>query len=202
MIDLETERMILRRCTVEDEDLLVELDSDPDVMLVFSGGIPTPREKIRDEILPRFMRYHEDYPGYGAWLAIEKATGMFLGLFLLAARKGRAPDPPELGYRLRKAAWGQGFATEGSRALVDRAFAEFGARRVVAEAMAIDAASRRVLEKAGLRFVRSFHQELPFRVPGDEQGDVEYALTREAWEEERGARAAGADGASPPNAAP
>ena len=184
VIDLETERMILRRCTVEDEDRLVELDADPDVMFVFTGGLPTPREKVRSEILPRFIGYHEDHPGYGAWMAIEKATGEFLGLFLLAAREGRDPDPPELGYRLRKAAWGRGFATEGSRALIHRAFAELGARRVVAETMAVHAASRRVLEKAGLRLVRSFHQEWPYSIPGDEHGDVEYALTREEWEEQ------------------
>jgi RimJ/RimL family protein N-acetyltransferase len=47
--------------------------------------------------------------------------------------------------------------------------------------MAVNGASRRVMEKAGLRYVRTFHQPWPDRIEGDEQGDVEYALTREEW---------------------
>jgi RimJ/RimL family protein N-acetyltransferase len=52
---------------------------------------------------------------------------------------------------------------------------------VVAETMAVNAASRRVMEKAGLRYVRTFHQEWPERIEGDEHGDVEYALTKADW---------------------
>ena len=48
--------------------------------------------------------------------------------------------------------------------------------------MAVHAASRRVMEKAGLTLVRTFHQPWPYKIPGDEQGDVEYALTRAGWE--------------------
>ena len=44
--------------------------------------------------------------------------------------------------------------------------------------MAVNIGSRRVMEKAGLRFVRSFHADWPVHIPGDEQGDVEYALER------------------------
>jgi len=82
-------------------------------------------------------------------------------------------------------AWGKGYATEGSRALVDKAFGELGATRVWAGAMAVNAASRRVMEKAGLRFVRLFHADWPCKIPGDEHGDVEYAITREEWLDRR-----------------
>ena len=47
--------------------------------------------------------------------------------------------------------------------------------------MVVNAASRRVMEKAGLRFVRVFHEPWPDRIEGDEQGDVEYALTLDEW---------------------
>jgi RimJ/RimL family protein N-acetyltransferase len=47
--------------------------------------------------------------------------------------------------------------------------------------MAVNAASRRVMEKAGLTYVRTFHQEWPERIEGDEHGDVEYALTKTDW---------------------
>ena len=56
-------------------------------------------------------------------------------------------------------------------------------RRVYATTMVVNVASRRVMEKAGLRFVRTFRQPWPYRIEGDEQGDVEYALSRAEWEE-------------------
>jgi RimJ/RimL family protein N-acetyltransferase len=80
---------------------------------------------------------------------------------------------------------GHGFAVEGSRALIEKAFTEYGAERVNAETMAVHSASRRVMERAGLRYVRTFHQDWPDSIPGDEQGDVEFALTRTQWEQGR-----------------
>ena len=86
------------------------------------------------------------------------------------------------GYRLRRTAWGKGYATEGARALVDLAFREHGARRVYAETMAVNTASRRVMEKAGLKYARTFLMEFADNVPGTEYGEVEYELLREDWE--------------------
>lgn len=54
--------------------------------------------------------------------------------------------------------------------------------RVFATTMVVNVASRRVLEKAGLRYVRMFHQPWPYRIDGDEEGDAEYALLRSEWE--------------------
>jgi RimJ/RimL family protein N-acetyltransferase len=68
--------------------------------------------------------------------------------------------------------------------LLDKAFAELGVDRVVASTMAVNVASKRVMEKAGLRFVRIFHQPWPDRIEGEEEGDVEYALLRSEWEQE------------------
>ena len=124
----------------------------------------------RNEILPAFLGYYERYEGYGFWAAIEKLTGQFLGWFHFRPREGASPDEVELGYRLRKSAWGKGYATEGSRALIRKGFTEFGVRRVVAEAMAVNLASRRVMEKAGLTLVRTFHQPWPYPIEGDELG--------------------------------
>ena len=178
---LDTERLVLRRFTEADEDNLVELDADPDVMRFITGGRATPRDEIRDQILPAFLRYYDRYAGFGFWAAIEKATGRFIGWFHLRPRQGGDSDDPELGYRLTRTAWGKGYATEGSRALVDRAFAELGVERVFAETMAVNVASRRVMEKAGLRLARTFHQEWPDRIDGEEHGDVEYELRRDEW---------------------
>jgi RimJ/RimL family protein N-acetyltransferase len=178
---LETDRLVLRRFTMADAASLVSLDADPDVMRFVTGGIPTSLEEIENEFLPAFLGYYQRYEGFGFWAAIEKATGEFLGWFHFRPHADAAPGEVELGYRLRKSAWGKGYATEGSRALIRKGFTEFGVRRVVAEAMAVNQASRRVMEKAGLSLVRTFHQPWPYPIDGDEFGVVEYALDKAGW---------------------
>jgi RimJ/RimL family protein N-acetyltransferase len=172
-----------------DVDNLVSLDADPGVMHFVTGGIPAPRDEIENEILPGFLGYYEQFEGYGFWAAIEKATGEFLGWFHFRPREGASPDEAELGYRLHKSAWGKGYATEGSRALISKGFTDFGVQRVVAETMVVHAASRRVMERAGLTLVRTFHAGWPYPIEGDELGDVEYALDRAEWQRRRGGRA-------------
>jgi RimJ/RimL family protein N-acetyltransferase len=179
---LETERLVLRRLTPEDVDLITALDADPAVMRYITGGRPTPREEIRDDQLPFWLAFYERGDRYGFWAAIEKSTGRFLGWFHLRPQRGDADDEPELGYRLIASAWGRGYATEGSRALIRKAFTDLGARRVYAQTMVVNVGSWRVMEKAGLRRIRVFHQPWPDRIEGEEHGDVEYALTRAEWE--------------------
>jgi RimJ/RimL family protein N-acetyltransferase len=189
---LETERLWLRRFTEADVDNLFDLDSDPEVMRFVNGGTPTPRDVIEHDLLPGFLSYYERFAGYGFWAAIEKATGEFLGWFHFRPPEGASPDEVELGYRLRKAAWGQGYSTEASRALIRKGFKELGVRRVVASTYADNLASRRVMEKAGLTLVRTYRvtaAELlslygitsPELFDGD---DVEYALDKADWEQQ------------------
>lgn len=80
---------------------------------------------------------------------------------------------------------------EGSRALIAAGFTRFGVRRVVAETVAVHAASRRVMEKSGLRLERAFRQPWPYPIEGDELGEVEYALDKADWE---GTDESGGDG--------
>ena len=95
----------------------------------------------------------------------------------------RRPDSePELGYRLRRSAWGKGYATEGCGALIDRGFTHYDVTRAVAQSMVVNTASRRVIQRCGMRAVRFFHADWPCRIPGDEHGEVEYAITRSEWE--------------------
>ncbi|MBP2019255.1 RimJ/RimL family protein N-acetyltransferase [Symbiobacterium terraclitae] len=182
-IYLETERLCLREFRPEDVENLVELDSDPEVMRYLTNGQPTPRERVESEVLPRILEYYERLPGFGYWAAIEKATGAFVGWFHLRPVSGSTDTSTvELGYRLRRSAWGKGYATEGSRALIRKAFTELGARRVTAQTMAVNRASRRVLEKCGLALVRVFWEDWEDPIPGSEEGEVEYAVTREEWQ--------------------
>ena len=178
---LRTDRLVLRNFTADDVDALVDLDSDPEVMHYVTGGRPTSRAEIVTDFLPAFLSYYNRFAGFGFWAVEDRATGEFLGWFHLRPAPEDAPDEVELGYRLRRSVWGRGYATEGSRALVAKAFTQLGVQRVHAETMAVHTASRTVMERAGLRHVRTFHQPWPDPIPGDEQGDVEYALTREEW---------------------
>ncbi len=177
---LATERLLLRPFTEGDLENLVELDADPQVMAFLTGGKPTPREV-----------YVENLPGMIAgrgrldcwiWAAVEKASGGFVGWFSLRPDPARGPDEAELGYRLRRAAWGQGYATEGAALMVEKAFADFGLERVFALTMSVNLASRRVMEKVGLTYVRTFFDDWPEVIAGAEHGDVEYALTRADWD--------------------
>jgi RimJ/RimL family protein N-acetyltransferase len=188
---LETSRLVLRRFTPADADRLYELDNDPEVMRYINGGTPTPREVIQDAILPVFLRYDERTPGYGFWAAVEKASGDWIGWFSLRPSTG-APGEAILGYRLRRAAWGNGYAIEGARALIDVGFAELGVRRVVATTYEDNVASRRVMEKLGMTLVRRFRITEEDIVRADtyhatsvepwEGDDVEYALERVDWD--------------------
>jgi RimJ/RimL family protein N-acetyltransferase len=178
---LHTERLILRRFTEADADDLLDLHGDPEVMRFLTGGRPTPREKILSETLPRYLSYGGPFGAFGVWAAVENPTGGFIGWFLFRPPEDAGPGDVELGYRLRRSAWGKGYATEGSRALVHKGFAELGVRRVVAQTMAVNQASRRVMEKAGLAHTRTFYPDWPEPIAGAEEGEVEYALTREEW---------------------
>jgi RimJ/RimL family protein N-acetyltransferase len=181
-IVLETPRLILRQFTENDVDNLFNLNSDPAVMRYLTGGRPTPREEIRDQVLPFHLAVYGRLDRLGTWAAESSASGEFLGWFHFR------PDPDgditniELGYRLRRPAWNLGYATEGSRALINRGFTELGVERVFAHTMTLNAGSRHVLEKCGLTLVGTIPYDGPFDIEGAELGQVEYALTKAEWE--------------------
>jgi RimJ/RimL family protein N-acetyltransferase len=91
--------------------------------------------------------------------------------------------------------WGKGYATEGARALVRKAFTELDVPRVVATTYEHNGASRRVLEKVGMRIVRRFPltpQDVarattyqPASLEPWEGDDVEYAIEKAEWERHR-----------------
>ena len=179
-IHLQTARLTLRRFTVADEDNLVSLNSDPEVMRYITGGQPTSREQIRDEIIPFHLATYEKHPGFGTWAADDTSTGQFLGWIHLRPR--RSDGVIDLGYRMRRGAWGSGYATEGSRALIDKGFTGHGIDRVSATTMTVNLASRRVMEKCGLTHLRTYFDDEQPAIDGADQGHVEYQLTRAEWE--------------------
>jgi RimJ/RimL family protein N-acetyltransferase len=187
-----TERLALRRFTTDDAANVLSLDGDPQVMRFLTGTTKSAAQ-IRGEVLPNLVGYHLRHPGFGYWAAETRADGEFVGGFGL--RPVTPSDGPieywpdasgdtgvaSLGYRLRRSAWGQGYATEGARALVRLAFTGLGVREIVATTMAVNTGSRRVMEKAGLRYARTVHLDWPEPLDGNSRGDVEYRLLREEW---------------------
>jgi RimJ/RimL family protein N-acetyltransferase len=183
---------MLRRFTPDDVDAVLALDGDPAVMRYIDRRIKS-RAQIEAEVLPRFLAAYERYRDYGHFAAETRDHGEFigwLGLRPVVPAAGSvddwddAPEPARiaaLGYRLRRSAWGRGYGTEGARALVRRAFVDLAVEEIVATTMAVNAGSRAVLEKAGLRYARTVHLNWPEPLPGNEHGDVEYRLRRAEW---------------------
>jgi RimJ/RimL family protein N-acetyltransferase len=175
-----TQRLVLRQFTEDDAALLFELDSDPEVMRFIGPPWHTDVDGYRQMIRDRFLAQYERGVGFGCLAVFDRVSGEFFGwVFLrpalehrLAADAGFREGELELGYRLRRAAWGKGVATEASRAVLDQAFTAPGPVHVVALALVGNVASTRVMEKVGMKQVRQV------TLPGYDQPGVVYALDK------------------------
>jgi RimJ/RimL family protein N-acetyltransferase len=196
---IETERMLLRRFTEADAGPLAALYGDPHVMRFITRQPPSPGE-VAATILPEYLLEYRELPdGLGSFAAVEKETGQLAGRFTLKpARSYGLAGGTELGYRLYPAFWGRGLATEGARALITSAFACLHLDRIVATTMADNTGSWRVLEKCGLRRVRTFFYEDADQMPGAEHGDYVYELTRGDWIRQASCSTSGPDSRTNP----
>lgn len=181
---LATDRLTLRPFTADEADLLIELDSDPAVMRYLTGGNPTAPELVRERYLPNILAGYEKWDGdLGLFAAHEKDGSAFIGWFILRPEPEGPLDEVELGYRLRQAAWGKGYATEGSRALLGKAFTELGVRMVWAETMSVNHGSRNIMEKLEMTLADTIPTPSDMEmIEGSEHGGVRYEITKEQWE--------------------
>lgn len=174
-LEIHTTRLRLRRIGAEHLPDLVALDADPEVMRYISDGAPNSRETYMRELLPRMLAFADEPFGYLA--AYE--SGQFQGWFHLRPSVADG-SILELGYRLRRAAWGRGLATEGSRALLAHAFDTLKQPAVDACARPDNAASIRVMMHCGMRYAGKFmHPRIPLEV-------VRYLVERDTWAALRG----------------
>lgn len=174
-----TGRLRFRRFTRADIDLLVDLDSDPEVMRWLTGGKPSTREYY-EQAMPRILATYETGPSRGTFAAEEMGGdgwGRFVGWFHLKDAY-HWPGELELGYRLRRSAWGRGLATEGSVGLIRHALEDLGEPVVVAGTMRGNAGSQRVMGKAGMVFEREFVED---RWEGEDKRAVKYAARAGEW---------------------
>jgi [ribosomal protein S5]-alanine N-acetyltransferase len=145
---LRTQRLELRAARQDDTGNFLRLDRDPRVMRYIGDGSIGTRDSVAAAVA-RTLRYYRIYPGLGRRSAEERASGRFIGWFSL----NYVPKTVEIevGYRLLPDAWGKGYATEGASALVRYGFEELGLHRIIGVTHPDNAASQRVLQKAGLR---------------------------------------------------
>jgi RimJ/RimL family protein N-acetyltransferase len=168
--------------TAEHLPLLVELDADPQVMRHLLGRARTPRE-VHDFWGPICADTDADAVGLGWWVGWSREEGGFLGWWDLS------PDTPvpsrpsraEAGWRLHRRHWGHGYATEGATAVLDHGFDTVALDRVWAETMAVNEPSRRVMARLGMRHLRTEHQSWEHSLPGADQGEVVYEISRQDW---------------------
>ena len=144
---LVTERLALRRFTLDDLGLLDRLGRDPRVMQ-YLGGVKD-RATTETMLRERILAYYERHPGLGIWATTERATGRCLGFHVLNHIQGESDI--QVGYALFVDAWGKGYATEMAVALLCYGFATLQLPVIVAITNLDNAVSQRVLQKAGLR---------------------------------------------------
>jgi RimJ/RimL family protein N-acetyltransferase len=183
-IYLETERMQLRDFEAEDQNLILDLDSDPEVMRFINGGEPSSSEQAQktiESILAHQQRYDHRLGVYRAHL---KESGEFMGWFHLRPAKNDLLNLKslELGYRLKQKFWRKGYATEGSKALIDKAFTDLGAEEVWARTLKGNISSQNVMKKVGMSFLCDY---LETEVHGPAEPAVRYHLMRDNFSFEK-----------------
>jgi RimJ/RimL family protein N-acetyltransferase len=147
-LELHTRRCVLRQWKPSDLAPWAEMNADPEVRRYFSSIATEEQargeaERCRDAIAQR---------GWGMWALEVPGVLPFAGFVGLAVPHYDAPWVPavEIGWRLPRAAWGKGLATEAAQAALDFGFARLGLAEIVAITVPANAPSRRVMERLGM----------------------------------------------------
>jgi hypothetical protein len=150
MVVAETERVVLRHFHVADLDAMAGVFADPEVMRFGPG--PQPRDWVQRWLQGCLEDYYQKW-GFGLWAVVPKPDRRVIG-FCGLTRFDDVDGRPEIeiGYRLARAFWGRGLATEAARAVRAYAFGVLVLPRLVSLIDPRNGASVRVAEKTGLRY--------------------------------------------------
>jgi RimJ/RimL family protein N-acetyltransferase len=172
MPEIETARLLLRLYTPQDLDELASILSNPEIMRYSPrGAIPKDQVKeVTQKTLQSFLRHWQQH-GFGVWAVVEKATAKLIGYCGL----NFLPNSPEVEvlYRLDQVYWNQGIASEATKASLRYGFEEVKLDHIVAITVPEHTASRRVMEKCGMKYEKNA-QFYNLDV-------VYYALARSEW---------------------
>ncbi len=168
---------MLRPFRVRDLEDLAAIEADPEVTY-FRGIRPqTPAESLAS-LRRTFARRRERMRKMMNWCVCLASDQTFLGCTMLRVLN-RDWQELEVGYCFAKAAWGQGYGTEATRATLDFAFQQLEAHRVIANCYPENKGSRRLLEK--LRFREEAYQVESYFEHGAWQDNVQYAVLAREW---------------------
>jgi RimJ/RimL family protein N-acetyltransferase len=146
--ELRTARLLLRRWREADRESFAALNSDPYVMEFFPALLTrADSDHLIDRIGTEFDRY-----GYGLWALELRTTGELIGFTGLGTPSFQAHFTPavEVGWRLARSAWGQGYASEAGRAALAFGFEQAGLGEIVSFTSAGNSRSRAVMERIGM----------------------------------------------------
>lgn len=159
---LQTSRLILSEFSKEDAEDLYLLNADPEV-LKYTGDPPF--ESIEDALA--FVDGYDNYStdGFGRWTVRLKSDNSFIGWCGL---KRHSNGEVDLGFRIMRKHWGNGYATEAALGCIEYAFKSLDLPYLIGRAMKQNAASHRVLEKVGMLFWKEeamdLHDALCYRL--------------------------------------
>ena len=156
-IFVETPRLLLREVVESDVDGFFQLDSDPEVHRYLGGH--TVKSKEESLVIIKFVRQQYDDHGIGRWAVIDKKTGTFMGwagLKYVTEEINNHKNYYDLGYRLIRKFWGQGYGHEVASASLMYAVDELSLGSVFASAHKNNVASNRIIRKLGFVFKNEF----------------------------------------------
>jgi RimJ/RimL family protein N-acetyltransferase len=169
-----TERMALTRTNWPDVDDVIALNADAEAPRDLGERRQMTPARVLAEEMPRLMAYNRRADRLGSWVARDRATGSFLGWFMI-----RPVDEPlrtvELTYRLRRSAWDRGYDIEGMLGMIEMARAA-QVSTVVATITAVNVAARRLIEQVGLRLVPKIVTETAGSTAAPASREIDYAL--------------------------
>lgn len=146
VIVFRTPRLVARCIEREDAAALQEVYGDADAMRWVGDGRPLDFAQCEQWVEVSLRNYANR--GYGMFALVSQETGSVIGFCGLVHPQGQSD--PELKYALRRDCWGRGLATEAARAMLAAGASRFGMRRIIATTAPENAASHRVLLKAGM----------------------------------------------------
>jgi len=158
---IRTERLLIREFQTNDREALLAIVRDPDQikhMLLFLDT-----EKQLDDFLSMVLTAANDEPRLQWHFAIEQAeTGLYVGSCCLML-EANSPSSAELGYWFLRNAWGKGYATEASAAILDLGFRQLGYHRVWGKCHTHNTTSAKVMEKLGMTYEGTLREHVWLR---------------------------------------
>lgn len=181
LIQINTERLLLRQWKDSDRESFAALNADPEVMRYFPGA----QSRETSDRAIDMWRSDIAERGWGNWVVEEKGIGAFVGFVGLSAPRHALPFTPcvEIGWRLAREHWKKGYATEAARAALRIGFEQLGLDEIVSFTSLLNLPSRAVMERIGM-----VNANEDFDHPAVPEGHTLrrhclYRLTREHWQE-------------------